>query len=82
MSAKKDPWMRQCKFETVEPPIKIDVAWIDEKFAKVGKKVYFKDEGADPTEIWIITEVWSRKRESYVAKHERDYLHQRKASDI
>jgi hypothetical protein len=82
MSSKKDPWYRQCKFKTVEPPIKIDTAWIPEKFAKVGKKVYFGDKRPDPEPIWVVIEVYARKPESYVVARQMDYKHQRKVSDV
>lgn len=82
--ADKDPWMRQCKYRTVEPPHKVGVSWIPEKFATVGKTIYFgkKDQPPEERELWEVIEVWARKRESEVVKHERDYKHQREVSDV
>jgi len=80
--SKKNIWYRQCKFKTVKPPFKLDVAWIPEKFAKVGKKVYFGDKRENPEPIWEVQEVWARKPESWVVGHQMDHKHQRKMSDI
>ena len=80
----KDPWYRQCRFETRTDSggLKIDTAWIPEKFAKVGKKIYLGEKRPDPTPIWTVTHVFSRRRESYVVARRMDYKHQRKVSDI
>ncbi len=79
----QDPWYRQCRFETpTEGGKKIDTAWIPEKFAKVGKKIYIGEKRPDPDEIWTVTHVFSRKPESYVVARQMDYKHQRKVSDI
>jgi hypothetical protein len=80
--SKKDSWYRQCKFETVEEPKKVDVAWVPEKFAAVGKKVYFGDKRPNPEPIWIVAEVYGRKPESWVVEHHMDHRHQRKMSDV
>lgn len=55
-----------------------DVAWIPEIHAKPGKFLRIGDENG-----WQVKEVGSfRREESYLLEHERDYLTQRRASDI
>lgn len=78
----KDPWMRQCRFHTVERPMKIETAWVEERYAKVGKRVWFKDVSDTPDEVWEVVEVFARRRQSEVTKHAMDHAHQRKASDV
>ena len=56
---------------------KVDVSWIPEKFAQVGNIIKVKtDEG------WEITKVFSKKEKKYIENKERDYLKQRKVSDM
>jgi hypothetical protein len=58
-----------------------DVAWIPEKFAVIGKCVKIKkDDGWDVG--WVVDKIHSafKKKESEI--FDRDYLHQRKASDV
>ena len=55
-------------------------AWLPSKFAKVGKFVVLEKE--DNT-TWEVTRVGPYERgESYLLEGERDYKHQREASDI
>ena len=56
----------------------IDVAWVETKLAKVGNVIRFRDlEGT-----FKVLEVWGTRNEDYVKACERDYLNQRKVSDI
>lgn len=84
--SKKDPWYVQCRFETepTEKGKKVDTAWIPEKFAKVGKRIYIGDKRPSPedTEIWTVTAVFDRKPSSWVIERRMDYKHQRSVSDI
>ena len=81
--SKKEEWYRQCKFEVpTETGKKLDVAWIPEKFAKVGKKIYIGEKRPNPEEIWVVTHVFDRKSESWLVERQMDYKHQRKMSDI
>ena len=81
--SKKDPWYRQCRFETIgDGPKKFDVAWIPEKFAKVGKKIYLGEKRENPEPIWEVKEVYARRPESWVVEHQMDHKHQRKMSDV
>ena len=73
-------WYRQCQFQSDRN--RVEVAWIPEKSAKVGRRVTFKDDGADPTEIWTITQVYDRRPKSWLIEHQQDHLHQRKVSDV
>jgi hypothetical protein len=53
-------------------------AWLPETLAKVGKMVYW-----NPNEMWkVISAGENSVSGDYVRELERDYLHQRKASDI
>ena len=63
-------YYRQCTFKCGNSHT---TAWIVEKSAKVGKRVYFKDDDQDPDKIWTVTSVGGRKTEDEVKDHERDY---------
>lgn len=77
--SKKDGWYKQCKYECKTDCGKmIGVSWLPEKFAKIGKKIYFND----PQEIWTVTHTYGKKRESFLMKHRVGYKHQREVSDI
>ena len=85
--SKKDPYYRQCRYETpVENGKKVDTAWLPEKLAVVGKKIYFgkkKKSSEESRTLWTITAVYSiRKKESWLIKHQMDYKHQREMSDV
>jgi hypothetical protein len=51
---KKDPWYRQCKYET-DPDEngsrKFGTSWLPEKLAKVGQRIYFGKRTATPSEL-------------------------------
>ena len=81
---KKDPWYKQCRYETsTENGGKIvGVSWIPEKLAKVGKKIYFGKRTNTPNELWTVTSVGGRQRESFLVEHMMDYKNQRKVSDV
>jgi len=55
---------------------------IPEKIAKVGLVVKLKDEDGNWTEGWKVMVVYGRLPLSILQKCERDYLKQRKASDV
>jgi len=81
--SKKDPFYRQCRFQTITgSPVKVDTAWIPEKFAQVGKKIYIGEKRPNPEEIWEVTHVFDRRPESWVVEHRMDHKHQRKMSDV
>ena len=75
--AKGDPMMTQC--ELVEQHTgQVDVRWIPQQFAKRLKVLQIRTrEGR-----WMVTNVYGSKPMSYLEKHERDFKHQRDASDI
>ncbi len=56
--------------------------WLPEEFAKAGKIVDLKRGDGSWTTGWTVDEVYNTVSEEYVRTHERDYLDQRKASDI
>jgi hypothetical protein len=81
----KKKWYCQCRMEkpTGKDSRKWDIAWIPEKFAKVGKYIKIKQEDGTWDNGWLVTGVGDIKREeSYLIDHERDYKNQRKASDV
>lgn len=80
---KKDPWYRQCTYETPSKNGKKEgTSWIPENLAKIGKKIYFGDKTVTPDRLWTVTFVGGRQRESFLVEHRLDYKHQRKMSDI
>ena len=80
-----DYFCKQCTFEKpAENGVGRTVCWINEKSAKIGKRVEFKDldEGSSKEGIWTVVGVGSRKHIGYLREHETDYRRTRKASDI
>ena len=85
----KDPWYRQCAYETPLPggAKKQGMSWIPEEFAKVGKTIYFGEKTVNvhtdkDKPLWTVTEVHERQRESFLVAHRLDWKHQREMSDI
>ena len=70
----KNNTMTQCKLGRKDI---IDIAWIPNKFAKVGKYLRIKEVNG-----WKVLEVWNSRSANEVRDRERDYLKTRKASDI
>lgn len=82
----KQTWYKQC---TLSSPAAdgsgkhVQVAWIPEQFAVVGRKVYFGKKTASPERIWEVDSASdNRISGDYLGERERDYLTQRAASDI
>ncbi len=91
--SKKDSWYRQCCYETDPDESgkqKRGVSWIPEKLAEVGKRIYFGEKArvndtvtsGKPREMWTVTEVWARAKESFLVEHRMDYKNMRKVSDV
>lgn len=79
----KQQWYRQCKFEApTELGKKVETAWIPEKFAKVGKRIYIGEKRPNPEPIWTVTHVYARRTAEWVNAHAMDHKNQRKVSDI
>ena len=82
----KDEYYRQCRLfrqSGMEPDtFELMMSWIPEKIAKVGNIVSLKNEKGERTENWSVENVYDRCLYSALTKTERDYLKQRKASDI
>jgi hypothetical protein len=74
---------KQCKMKMVGSNI-FHHAWIPSKLAEVGKVIQFKGEdGLWGKPAWEVVSAGQIGQEGkYVRELERDYLHQRKASDI
>lgn len=60
----------------------IDTAWIPEKFAHVGKLVKIKKDSGEYDGPWRVSKVYGKLEASKVEASERDFLKQRKVSDI
>jgi len=85
----KTVYYRQCRYEQKHPDKKRgkrwDVAWIPEKFAKIGRTIYFGEKRKDvpKEELYVVILVGDNRRSA-------EWLHgkqnadkkQRKASDI
>lgn len=83
MGKNKTEWYRQCTFESPTDKGKtVSTAWIPENLAVVGKKIYFGKKTKTPERLWTVTSVGGRQSGDWLTEHERDYLSQRKASDI
>jgi hypothetical protein len=59
----------------------VEVSWIPAKYAVVGKELRIR-EGKVWRAGWKVIHTYSTKLEHQLLDHERDYLHQREASDI
>ena len=78
----KDVWYRQCELTLkTNTGKKVDIAWIPENLAKIGKTVYFGEKDSI-NELWTVEYVGGRKNGKWLIEHQMDYKHQRKMSDI
>ena len=73
-------YSRQCKLQ-LEDQETYRVTWIEEKYAKIGKRITLKD-SENPDQIWVVSEVWSRMPTEEVKENERNYMKQREFSDV
>ncbi len=80
----KDPWYKQCAYEkpTEGGGKRIGISWMPEKLAKVGKQIYFGQRTDAPEELWTVTFVGGRQKESFLVAHMMAYKNQRKVSDV
>lgn len=67
-------YYKQCR---LTKGVATQVAWIPEAFAAIGK---FLRIGSDNG--WRVSSIGGRMESGYLFRHERDYLTQRRASDI
>lgn len=85
----KKTFYRQCGYEQATPNErggrKIGVSWIEEKFAKVGKIIYFgkkRDDAADE-DFFKVTWVGDNRRDAEFLNWKRNAdAHQREHSDV
>ena len=79
-----ETYYKQCTYrQTGSLNYLMETAWLPEKLAVVGKKIYFGKKTQEEKTLWEIVSVSdSRLPESYLVNHERDYKTQRLASDI
>jgi len=59
----------------------IEIAWIPAKYAIKGKMLRIC-EGGKWRDGWKVEITYGSKLEEYLLDHERDFCHQRKASDV
>lgn len=84
MSNKANVYYKQCTFSSPTTSGELmETAWLPEKFATEGQKVYFGKKSDKPERIWTVISAGDhRVSEKYLVDHERDYKTQREASDI
>jgi len=58
------------------------VSWIPEKFADKGRVLKLKGDDGVWSNGWIVQETYGNNTKEFILSHERDYAHQREASDI
>lgn len=58
------------------------VVWIPSKFAKIGKMLTVKQDDESWSDGWKVVATYTTQKAAQVEEDARDYLHQRKASDI
>ena len=73
----------QCRLKKIidKDTYRLDDAWIPEKCAVLNKTIKIKKDGVWE-DGWEVIEVGFKMNAKYVEDKERDYLKQRKASDI
>jgi len=67
---------RQCKLRSNGTEL---TCWIEERGARVGWLITLEDY---PGQLWKVMDVYTKLPKHVVFEQERDYLNQRKASDI
>jgi hypothetical protein len=68
----------QCELrKEINNGYKTDVAWLPEKYAIIGKYLKINEEDG-----WKVIWIGAKQPANVVEEKERDYLRQRKASDI
>jgi len=73
----------QCELKKqVENGFVYDIAWIPEKFATIGKQIKIKQEDDTWDCGWAVVKTYSRIEADKIEGCERDYLKQRKVSDV
>ena len=58
------------------------VSWLPEKFAYSGRVLKLKSDDGTWNNGWVVQETYNARTKDFVLSHERDYAHQREASDI
>ena len=77
----RSEWYRQCRLR--DPTTnRIDVSWIREEIAKVGTIVRIRLDAGSDWEIWLVEEVWGREKYANLDVRSRDWIKQRRASDV
>jgi hypothetical protein len=77
-------WMRQCCMERpTERGKECLIGWIDEAFARIGKKLKLQNEDDDSWEYgWVVTAVGGRQSRAERTERHNDFKRQRKGSDM
>lgn len=77
-------WLRQVSMERkTANGVENLIGWIDEKFAKVGKKLKFQEDDTDTWELgWVVTTIGGRRSRPDQQERSRDCRTHRRGSDI
>jgi hypothetical protein len=71
---------RQCKLRS---STHVMITWIEERFAREGKKLHvLDDEGEAEEGVWVVETVGARQSAEYVREHQVDHLKWRANVDI
>jgi hypothetical protein len=76
----KDDVFVQCDLRRVNG--QVDVSWIPERYAQRGKMLKLKNVEGVWENGWEVVALHTRRRFDELELKERDYLHQREASDV
>lgn len=75
-----DELMRQVALERRTPEgAYMDVAWIEVKYARVGKRLHIEDK---PGEIWTVVEVYGQRRREWVEGARAARKHFRETGEV
>lgn len=70
---------RQCLLRKED---RVLTTWIPDSFASVGKLLKLKNDNGEWDDGWKVVETYNRVSEKEVIDNSRDFMRQRKASDI
>lgn len=68
----KDELYAQCEMlhDLGNGSVRVEVAWIPERFAKAGKNLYFGPKGQDGPPLYTVHSVWAKKHYSQLEERE------------
>lgn len=81
----RSEFYRQCNLRRQVGPDRFEdiMSWIPDEIAKVGNIVRLRNSAEEEwSENWLVVAAHERRPLSYLKERERDYVNQRKASDV